>query len=57
MKFKVKFSIEIERSKALEKALAEFVSDDQSVIESSEDDEAVPFGFSSTTYLRAGDHP
>lgn len=52
MKFKVKFSIEIERSKALEKALAEFVSDDQSVIESSEDDEAVPFGFSSTTYLR-----
>lgn len=54
MKFKVKFSIEIERSKALEKALAEFVGDDQSVIESSEDDtEETPFGFSSTTYLKS----
>lgn len=50
VKFKVKLSIEVTRSNALEKALSEFivVSNDQSetdVVESA--DETVPFGFSS----------
>lgn len=55
MRFEVKFSIKVEKSNALEKALAEFTDTHSSteVDASATDLEEYPFGFGTTTYLKA----